>query len=43
MLSIKECKEVLGDEFDDDDVEQIRDSLYRIAMILTQNYYETEV
>ncbi len=41
MLDLRECKEILGDnELTDEQVLQLRDSLYALTETVLDNYFE---
>jgi|AntAceMinimDraft_16_1070373.scaffolds.fasta_scaffold02359_9 hypothetical protein len=42
MLSVEECKRVLGSNFSDEEVIEMRDTLYQFANILIQKYIDTK-
>jgi hypothetical protein len=39
MVSIEKCKEILGEEIADPEVERLRDSLYAMVDSILDNYY----
>ena len=42
MLSVEECKKLLGGNYSEEEISKIRDTLYQVANILVQNYLETK-
>lgn len=38
MISITECRKILTGDYSDDEIEQIRDSLYQLANILFDQF-----
>ena len=42
MLSVEECKETLGKNRSNEEVMEIRETLYQLAIILIHNYLETK-
>jgi hypothetical protein len=40
MVSIEKCKEILGEEIADPEVERLRDSLYAMVDSILDNYFE---
>ena len=44
MISLEKCKELLGDEtLTEDDIEEIRDSLYESAQIAFEVFYADDI
>lgn len=41
MLSLERCRQLLGDERADDDLERLRDSLYALADVVVAGFHET--
>ena len=45
MLSIEECRKILGlseDELSNDELENIRYSLYQMSQVIVNNYFEVK-
>ena len=45
MLSIEECRKILGlseDELSNDELENIRYSLYQMSRVIVNNYFEVK-
>lgn len=40
MLSIEKCKEILGEDISDSEVERLRESLYAMVDSILDNYFE---
>ena len=41
MLSLEKCRQILGDERADDDLERLRDGLYALASVVVTGFLET--
>jgi hypothetical protein len=40
MISIERCKEILGEDMPDSEVERLRESLYTMVESILDNYFE---